>query len=153
VQYAVACHAITVTNYRFTWCIIVINVMFNTVKPLAIVFERSMKNKQWMREKIDLGQLIILNYLGRIVWKLSLQGRFFVRIMNYKGFWNNQVNLFEFFLLGTYIWIATKYWITERWFNQVLLYCYCRYYRLMVVKISKITQDNNEGTFLVIKEF
>jgi hypothetical protein len=29
VRYAVACHAITVTNYRFTWCSVLINVVFN----------------------------------------------------------------------------------------------------------------------------
>jgi hypothetical protein len=29
VQYAVACHAITVTNYCFTWCSVVINVIRN----------------------------------------------------------------------------------------------------------------------------
>jgi hypothetical protein len=32
VRYAVACHAITVTNHRFTWCCVVINVMCNTVE-------------------------------------------------------------------------------------------------------------------------
>jgi hypothetical protein len=30
VQYAVTCHTITVTNYRLTWCGVVINVIFNT---------------------------------------------------------------------------------------------------------------------------
>jgi hypothetical protein len=30
VQYAVTCHAIAVTNYNFTWCSVVINVIFNT---------------------------------------------------------------------------------------------------------------------------
>jgi hypothetical protein len=41
VWYAVACHSITVTNYRFTWCTVVINVMFNTVKPLSIISKRT----------------------------------------------------------------------------------------------------------------
>jgi hypothetical protein len=45
VQYAVACHTITVTNYHFTWHIVVINVVFNTVKPLSVVSERIAKNK------------------------------------------------------------------------------------------------------------
>jgi hypothetical protein len=48
---------------------------------------------------IDAGKLFILNYLGRIVWKLSLQGSFFC-ITNYQGFQNNQVNVYEFFSLG-----------------------------------------------------
>jgi hypothetical protein len=45
---------------------------------------------------IDARNLFILNYLGRNVWKLSLQGRFLFLIMNYQGFWNNQVNLYDF---------------------------------------------------------
>jgi hypothetical protein len=39
-----------------------------------------------MQEKIDATNLFISNYLGITVWKLSLQGRFFFRIMNYQGF-------------------------------------------------------------------
>jgi hypothetical protein len=42
-------------------------------------------------------QVVISNYSGRIVWKLSLQDRFFFQITNYQGFWNNQINLYEFF--------------------------------------------------------
>jgi hypothetical protein len=45
VRYAVACHAITVTNYHFTWCTLVLNVIFNTVKSLSIVSEGTAKNK------------------------------------------------------------------------------------------------------------
>jgi hypothetical protein len=45
-QYAIAYHAITVTNYHFMWCGVMINVMFNTVKPLFIISERTTKNKQ-----------------------------------------------------------------------------------------------------------
>jgi hypothetical protein len=30
VQYAVACHDITITNYHFTWCSAVINMIFTT---------------------------------------------------------------------------------------------------------------------------
>jgi hypothetical protein len=37
VRYAITCLAITVTSCHFTWCSVVINVMFNTVKPLSIV--------------------------------------------------------------------------------------------------------------------
>jgi hypothetical protein len=53
-------HAITFTNYRFTWCSVVINVMFNTVKPSSIVSEGTVKYKWWMREKIYVGKLFIL---------------------------------------------------------------------------------------------
>jgi hypothetical protein len=45
VQYAIACHAITVTNYHFMWCSVVIEVMFNTVKPPSVISERTAKNK------------------------------------------------------------------------------------------------------------
>jgi len=44
IQYSIARHAITVTNYYFMWCSVVINVI-NTVKPLSIVSERTEKNK------------------------------------------------------------------------------------------------------------
>jgi hypothetical protein len=50
---------------------------------------------------VDAGKLFIFNYLVRIVWKLSLQGTFFIRITNYQGFQNNRVNLYEFYLRGT----------------------------------------------------
>jgi hypothetical protein len=60
------------------------------------------------------------------IWKLSLQDRFMFKIMIYQGFWNNQVNLYEFsfFLvskLQTKIWNIMKFWITEFWISQVLL--------------------------------
>jgi hypothetical protein len=44
--------------------------------------------------------ILILNHLVRIVWKLSLQGRFFFQITNYQGFQNKKVNLYEIFTLG-----------------------------------------------------
>jgi hypothetical protein len=43
VQYVIACHVITVTNYHLTWYSVVINEIFNTVKPLSIVSEDSEK--------------------------------------------------------------------------------------------------------------
>jgi hypothetical protein len=47
--------------------------MFNTLKPLSIVSERITKiNDESV--KIIAGKLFILNYFGRTVWKLSLQG-------------------------------------------------------------------------------
>jgi hypothetical protein len=57
VQSAIACLTITVTNYRFMWCSVVINMTFNTVKPLSIISERTTKN--------ECVKLFILNYLGR----------------------------------------------------------------------------------------
>jgi hypothetical protein len=66
---------------------------------------------------IDMWKLFISNYVGRIAWGLSLQGRFFFQITNYEGFWNSQVNLYEFFLLGMQVQIKiriiVKFWITE----------------------------------------
>jgi hypothetical protein len=50
---------------------------------------------------LDVEKLFILNYMKRIEYKLSLQGRFFFQIMNYQGPQYNQVNLYEFFLIGT----------------------------------------------------
>jgi hypothetical protein len=77
---------------------------------------------------MDAGKLFISNYLGRFVWKLSLQRRFFFRITNYQGFQNNQVNLYEFFLLDTYvetkIRIIAKFRTIEFRINQVLPYIY-----------------------------
>jgi hypothetical protein len=35
-----------------------------------------------------------------MVRKLSVQGRFFFQVSNYKGSRTNQVNVYEFFLLG-----------------------------------------------------
>jgi hypothetical protein len=60
VLYAVACHS--VTKYCFTWCSVVIHVMFNTVKLSYIVFEKTDKNKQ-MWKIIDAGKSFISNYL------------------------------------------------------------------------------------------
>jgi hypothetical protein len=74
VRYAATCHTIPVINHCFTWCGVVINVMFNTVKPLLIVSERTAKNKQWMWGSyfyfellgknciITTGQILLLNY-------------------------------------------------------------------------------------------
>jgi hypothetical protein len=46
VQYAVTCHAITVINYHFTWCSVMINMISNAVNPLSIVPEGTTKSKQ-----------------------------------------------------------------------------------------------------------
>jgi hypothetical protein len=75
VQYAISCHAISVTDYNFMWYSVVINVMFNTVKPLSIVSKRSVTNKQ-IQETIGARKLFISNCLRRIAWKLSLLGNF-----------------------------------------------------------------------------
>jgi hypothetical protein len=58
VRYAVAYYAVAVTHYCFTLCSVVINVTFNTVKPLSIISERTMKNKQWMPENNVCGEVI-----------------------------------------------------------------------------------------------
>jgi hypothetical protein len=86
VWYAITCHIISITNYHFTWCSVVINVMFNAVKPLSIVSERTAINKDKCGKTIDVAKLFILNYFERTIWKLSLQGRSFFRITNYQGF-------------------------------------------------------------------
>jgi hypothetical protein len=58
--------------------------------------------------------------------KIITTGQIFFRITNYQGFWNNQVNFYEFFLLGTWVQtkirIIVKFLITEFRINQVLLY-------------------------------
>jgi hypothetical protein len=66
VRYATACHAITVINYRLTWCSVVINVMVITVTPLSIVSERTRKINDECKKTKDAGKLFIFNYL-RIV--------------------------------------------------------------------------------------
>jgi hypothetical protein len=71
VQYAIACHDITVTNYHFMWCSVVITQMFNTAKHPSIISERTMKNKQMWE-----------SYLFLIIWgemyeNYHLQCRFF----------------------------------------------------------------------------
>jgi hypothetical protein len=74
-RYATACHAITVINDRFTWCSVVISVMIVTVTPLSVATEWTRKiNDECNKTKVA-GKLFIFNYL-RIVWKLTLQGRF-----------------------------------------------------------------------------
>jgi hypothetical protein len=75
------------------WCSVVMNFMFNTLKPLPIISERTVKNN-------EAGRLFFPNYLEGIIQKLSLQGRFFFKITNNGRFQNNQINLYEFSFLG-----------------------------------------------------
>jgi hypothetical protein len=70
--------------------------MFKTLIPLSIVSERTAVNYE-CGKLMDMGKLFISNYLGRFVWKLSVQGQFFFQITIYQGFTNNQVNLWGFF--------------------------------------------------------
>jgi hypothetical protein len=76
VWYAIACHAITVTNLHFTWCSVVINLMFNTVKPLSIFSERNIKNKQWMQEKNRCEIVMYSKIFGRAIWKYHYSAEF-----------------------------------------------------------------------------
>jgi hypothetical protein len=141
VWYAIACHAITVTNLHFTWYSVVINLMFNTVKPLSIFSERNIKNKQWMQEKNSCETVMYSKIFGRAIWKLSLQCRVFFLITNYQGFQNIQVNLYEFFVIK--ISIIMKYWITEFQINQVLLYIHWNniYHSTTIFNILAYPQD------------
>jgi hypothetical protein len=66
VRYSIACHTITVTNYNFTWCSVVMNVMFNTVKSLSFL-KGPLKINDECRKMIDAGKLFVSNYLRRIV--------------------------------------------------------------------------------------
>jgi hypothetical protein len=54
-----------------------------------------MKNKQWMWKICE--KVIYFELFGENCMKIIVTGQ----IMNYQGFQNNQVNLYEFFLLGT----------------------------------------------------
>jgi hypothetical protein len=62
-RYLVACYAITVTNYCFTWYSVVINVMFNTVKPLSIITQRTLENKR-MRGNDSCGKVTYFKLFG-----------------------------------------------------------------------------------------
>jgi hypothetical protein len=66
--------------------------MFNTEKPLSMVSERSLKNE--CGKTIDARKLFVSNCLGKII----TTGQ--ILLLNYQGFQNNQVNLYEFFLIG-----------------------------------------------------
>jgi hypothetical protein len=66
----VACHAITVTNYRFTWCSVVINVTFNTVKPLSVSEGSAKKNNKR-------GKVIYFELFGENCMKIITTGQTF----------------------------------------------------------------------------
>jgi hypothetical protein len=72
VQYAFTCHAITVINCQFMWC----SVMKMWCSIHWILYPLFLKGLQKIndecRKMIEAGKLFILNYVGRIVWKLSL---------------------------------------------------------------------------------
>jgi hypothetical protein len=53
------------------------NAMFNTVKPLPIICERTAKMNDKCGKTIDAGKLFTFNYFERIARKLSIQGKFF----------------------------------------------------------------------------
>jgi hypothetical protein len=78
VQYAVTCHAITVTNYRSTWFSVKINAIFNTFGSLIGYIGKFYLKDIFLNHNFE--------FLGRTVEKLSLQDTFFFQIINYQGF-------------------------------------------------------------------
>jgi hypothetical protein len=93
VWYAVTRHAITFRNYLFMWWSAVVKVMFNTCFSSVMYYigKFYFEKEFW---------IVISNYLGRIICKLSLQDRLFFWIIIYHGFWNNQVIFYAFFFVG-----------------------------------------------------
>jgi hypothetical protein len=71
VLYAIACHA--VTKYCVTWCSVVIHVMFNTVKLLYVVFEKTDKNKP-MWENYRCGKVIYFKLFMKNCMKIITMG-------------------------------------------------------------------------------
>jgi hypothetical protein len=93
VLYAVT---IMVTYYHFTWFSVVISLDFKTLKPLAIVSEGSAINER-MRKNDSCGKVIYLELFGENCMKVINTGqKFFLHIMSYQGFRNNQVNCMNF---------------------------------------------------------
>jgi hypothetical protein len=62
------CRAITVTDYHFTWCSVVVNAIFNTCFGSITCYV----GKFYFRVFL----IFVLNYFGR----------FFLQMMNYRGF-------------------------------------------------------------------
>jgi hypothetical protein len=117
VWYEVACYAITVTNYCFMWCSGVIKVIVNKCFSIIICYI----GKPYFKGIVF---NCILNYLGRSIWRLSLQDTFFFWITIYQGFWNNLVTKYVWLFSLEHklkIWNITKFRIIEFWINQVLL--------------------------------
>jgi hypothetical protein len=77
---------------------VVINVMFNALKPLPSISKRPTKNKQ-MRENDGGGKVTYFKLFGENCMEIITTGPIFFRITKYQGFQNE--NLYEFFLLGT----------------------------------------------------
>jgi hypothetical protein len=77
VQNAITCHAITVTNYHFTWCSAMINVMFNTVKPLSIVSERTVKIDDERGITTDAG-VTYFKLFGENCMEIIIAGQIFI---------------------------------------------------------------------------
>jgi hypothetical protein len=118
VWYAVSCHTITVTNYHFMWCSIVINVIFSTCFGSIICYIGKFYFEDFLNCNFKL--------FGEKCMEIITTGLIFFCIMNYQGFWNNQANLHEFFFPGMYIKTKIqnimKFRIVEFLINQVLLY-------------------------------
>jgi hypothetical protein len=60
-----SCLSPSLSQISFTLCSVVINVMFNTVKPLSIISERMTKNK-WMWEDKRCGKVFF--FFFQIIW-------------------------------------------------------------------------------------
>jgi hypothetical protein len=74
---AIACDAITVKNYHFMWCSLVINVMFNTQKLLSIISERIAENKR-MRENDRCMKVICIKLFRKNCMKIITIGQIFL---------------------------------------------------------------------------
>jgi hypothetical protein len=73
--------------------------------------------------------------LGRIVWKFSLQGRFFFRITSYQGFLNNQVNIYVSYVRDV-IKNKSDEWKTKSEFQHLLLLKKCDFFQKLIVAFS-----------------
>jgi hypothetical protein len=110
----VVCHAITVTNHRFTWCSAVQWCFLILVLAVSYVTQANFISKLFFK-------LSFWIIWGGTVWKSLLQDKFLFQIMNYRGFQHNQVNLHKLFFLGMQVRNIAKFEITEFQIKQVLV--------------------------------
>jgi hypothetical protein len=77
----------SVTDYHFTWCNAVINVMFNPVKPLSIISERTAKNKQLLWENNRCGKVICFQlFWGKLYGNVHCRADFSLKLQIIKVF-------------------------------------------------------------------
>jgi hypothetical protein len=96
VQYVATSHIITVTNYHFTWCTVVINVIFNTCFRIVICYICKFYFKDFLHCNFEL--------FSKKCMKIDITGHIFLLTTNYQGFQNNYVqwNSFKTTLLKTF---------------------------------------------------